>query len=93
MTATRPDISLNPHMFIDVYAQQKIPPGTRTVIQNKSVMAVYVQLQPQGHPPPDTSMNGAYLRPYEYLELRPDSGEVAWVRSLGILARITLQVK
>lgn len=93
MAVTQPDISVSPYQYTDIYLAQKLPAGTRGVLQNKSVIPMYVQIGIPGKPPAKDSMAGSYVQPYEYLELRPDPGETIFVKSIGNRATVSLQVR
>lgn len=93
MAVTQPDIGVSPYQFMDVYLVQKVAPGTRGILQNKSAIPMYVQIGIPGKPPARNSIDGNYVQPYEYLDLRPDPGETIYVRSVGNKGYISLQVR
>lgn len=93
MSVTQPDIAVSPYLYMDIYKMQQVPPGTRGVLQNKSVIPMHVQIGIPGKIPAPKSTDGSYVQPYEYLELRPDPGETIYVRSVGNKGFVSLQVR
>lgn len=93
MSVTQPDIAVSPYLYMDVYKMQQVLPGTRGVLQNKSVIPMHVQIGLPNKPPSPKSTDGSYVQAYDYLELRPDPGETIYVRSVGNKGFISLQVR